>query len=116
MAYFRRKIDAFLSEWKAEEERKPLLLRGARQVGKTTAVRHLAESFEHYVEVDLNERKDLHYLFNGRYSPQEICQLLGVIMNTPVQPGRTLYNPHKFPPKIQYLKIQISSIFAPQSP
>lgn len=90
MAYFRRKIDAFLSEWKAEEERKPLLLRGARQVGKTTSVRHLAESFEHYVEVDLNERKDLHYLFNGRYSPQEICQLLGVIMNTPVYPGRTL--------------------------
>ncbi len=90
MAYFRRKIDAFLSEWKAEEERKPLLLRGARQVGKTTAVRHLAESFEHYVEVDLNERKDLHYLFNGRYSPQEICQMLGVIMNTPVYPGRTV--------------------------
>lgn len=48
--YHPRFIDSFLSEWATRETRKPLLLRGARQVGKSTAVRNLAESFGGYVE------------------------------------------------------------------
>ena len=59
-------------------------------MGKTTAVRHLAEQFEHFVEVDFNERKDIHYLFDGTYSPQEICQLLAVQLHVEVEPGKTL--------------------------
>ena len=43
----KRIIDHFLKEWKNESERKPLLLRGARQVGKTHAVRELGTSFSH---------------------------------------------------------------------
>lgn len=67
-----------------------MLLRGARQVGKTSAVRHLAESFDHFAEVDLNERSDLHYLFDGTYSPQEICSLLSVHLQVHITPGHTL--------------------------
>ena len=51
--YFNRKIDADLLSWSREDDRKPLLLRGARQIGKSSAVRHLAESaetrFEHFL-------------------------------------------------------------------
>lgn len=43
--YYKRIVDKYLEEWMNDEERKPLLLRGARQVGKSTAVRHLAEKF-----------------------------------------------------------------------
>lgn len=71
--YYQRIIDRELSRWADDEERKPLLLRGARQVGKTSAVRHLAERFQYYAEIDFNERADVHYLFEGAYSPQEIC-------------------------------------------
>lgn len=39
--YYPRFIDNYLSEWASRETHKPLLLRGARQVGKSTAVRHL---------------------------------------------------------------------------
>ena len=69
---------------------KPLLLRGARQVGKTSAVRHLAESFEYYVEIDLNSRQDLHPLFNSGYTPQQICQQISLIVGIPIIEGRTL--------------------------
>ena len=47
--YLNRKIDSTLVEWKNDPRHKPLLMRGARQVGKTTAVRRLAESFETFV-------------------------------------------------------------------
>lgn len=40
--YYKRIIDKYLSEWASRETRKPILLRGARQVGKSSAVRHEA--------------------------------------------------------------------------
>ena len=88
--YYKRKIDKELSHWADEQERKPLLLRGARQVGKTSAVRHLAERFQYYAEIDFNERTDVHYLFDSAYSPQEICQLLSVLLRIPIIAGKTL--------------------------
>lgn len=88
--YYRRHIDKVLALWAKDENRKPLLVRGARQVGKTTAIRHLAEQFEYFAEIDFNDRKDLHYMFDGSYSPQEICQLLSIQTHTPILPGKTL--------------------------
>lgn len=88
--YLKRHIDKELEIWAKSQERKPLLLRGARQVGKTSAVRHLAEEFEYFAEVDFNERPDIHYMFNGTYSPQEICQLLSIQLHTPIIAGKTL--------------------------
>lgn len=88
--YYKRIIDRELSRWAAEQDRKPLLLRGARQVGKTSAVRHLAGQFEYFAEIDFNERTDIHYLFEGVYSPQEICQLLSIQFRVPIIAGKTL--------------------------
>jgi len=88
--YLKRRIDEVLVKWADDAERKPLLLRGARQVGKTSAVRHLAKRFKYFVEVDFNERSDVHYLFDGSYTPQEICQLLAVQLQTPIVAGETL--------------------------
>ena len=56
--YYPRFIDRFLTEWASRKAHKPLLLRGARQVGKSTAVRHLAESFESYVEINFEKQED----------------------------------------------------------
>ncbi|MGE0009556.1 MAG: ATP-binding protein [Candidatus Babeliales bacterium] len=49
----KRLIDYYLLEWKNKPNHKPLLLRGARQVGKTYAVRTLAKTFENYIELNL---------------------------------------------------------------
>lgn len=47
-----------LREWKNQEKRKPLLIRGARQVGKTTLVRAFSNEFETYIEVNLEKETD----------------------------------------------------------
>ena len=50
--YLKRKIDRVLTDWNDEEKRLPLIIRGPRQVGKTTAVRHFAAShYESVIEV-----------------------------------------------------------------
>ena len=90
MSYLERLIDKELLHWAKAEQHKPLLLRGARQVGKTSAVRHLAKNFKHYVEVDLNDQRELHQLFEQGYSPQQICQQLSVILDIPIEEGNTL--------------------------
>ena len=48
MTYYKRHIDEKLLEWKDGSRRKPLLIRGARQVGKSTAVRELVRTFKYY--------------------------------------------------------------------
>ena len=57
--YIKRHIDDYLLEWKNSIDRKPLLLRGARQVGKTTAIKHLGEQFEYFIEANFEKQKDL---------------------------------------------------------
>ena len=57
--YYQRSIDEYLLDWKNGITRKPLLLRGARQVGKTQAVRHLGESFKYFIEANFEKREDL---------------------------------------------------------
>ena len=54
MTYLARNIDAELLKWKDSPRRKPLLVRGARQVGKSWAIRHLGETFKHYLEINLD--------------------------------------------------------------
>jgi predicted AAA+ superfamily ATPase len=54
----KRKAYNKLLQWKQEPERKPLLIRGARQVGKTTLVRQFAKEFIHYIELNLERETD----------------------------------------------------------
>lgn len=77
MRYLERLIDIELKKWSEGEHRKPLLLRGARQVGKTSAVRHLGEKFKYYVEIDLNDQKELHALFEQGRSHTFPLHVLG---------------------------------------
>ncbi|MCK4716836.1 MAG: ATP-binding protein [Candidatus Marinimicrobia bacterium] len=88
--YLARKIDRDLLEWSKESQRKPLLLRGARQVGKSTSVRELAKNFEYFLEINFEEQKRVHSLFDGDLSPRELCDNLSVMYNIPFVAGKTL--------------------------
>jgi len=88
--YLRRNIDDDLILWSKSTSRKPLLLRGARQVGKSTVVRALSANFEHYLEINFEEQKQVHQLFEGDLSPQTLCENLSVLYNIPIIPGKTL--------------------------
>lgn len=88
--YFKRHIDSILTEWKKEHDRKPLFLRGARQVGKSSAVRHLALQFEHFVEINFEEQKNAHRIFEHNLDPVEICENIASLYNIPITEGKTL--------------------------
>ena len=90
-AYLSRKIDSELLSWMQESGRKPLLLRGARQVGKSSAVRQLAGHFDHFLEINFELDKNARELFaKSDLSPHRLCQELAAIYATPVIPGKTL--------------------------
>jgi uncharacterized protein len=85
-----RKIDQVLIGWKNQEKRKPLMLRGARQVGKSTAVQELAKNFEHYIEINFEAQIEVRGFFNGDLDPKSICENLSLFFNTPIIAGKTL--------------------------
>ena len=67
--YLRRKFDAFLKDWKARENSLPLMINGARQVGKTETVRHFAETgYESYIEINFVERPEFKELGKEAFS------------------------------------------------
>lgn len=88
--YIERAIDALLLEWKNSRSLKPLLLRGARQVGKSWAIKHLGESFEYFIEVNFEKRPDMKDVFAKVHDVHELASSLAMLYNTPVEPGRTL--------------------------
>lgn len=88
--YIERFIDKLLLEWKNSDSLKPLLLRGARQVGKSWAVKHLGESFDYYIEVNFEKRPDIKDVFEKLHDVHDLANSLGVLYNVPVVAGKTL--------------------------
>ena len=66
---FKRLIDFHLDKWKVDPFRKPLILRGARQVGKTYAVRRLGRQFKSFVEVNFERVEGAVPLFDKDLAP-----------------------------------------------
>jgi len=90
MAYIKRSIETELLRWKNSPYRKPLLLRGARQVGKSTVVREFGKQFDNFVEVNLEYRPRLAEIFKFDLDPKRICFELGAALQTRIIPGKTL--------------------------
>ena len=88
--YLRRNIDNELLLWSKNTSRKPLLIRGARQVGKSSCIRALSVHFKYYLEINFEEQRQAHKLFEGNLSPDILCENLSVLYNTPIIPGQTL--------------------------
>lgn len=88
--YLKRNIDAELLAWSKESKRKPLLIRGARQVGKSSAVKHLAKNFEYYIEINFEQQKQVQKLFSDDLSAVVLCENLAILFNTPIIAGKTL--------------------------
>lgn len=87
---FKRKLLKNLLEWKNSSVRKPLILRGARQVGKTSLVRDFAATnYTHFLEINLENKKQLS-IFDSSSTAQEFLGLVSAYFNQPVVPGSTL--------------------------
>ena len=88
--YYNRIIDLYLSEWASRSIHKPVLLRGARQVGKSTAVRHLGERFKYFVEINLEKQPDYKALFKPNLDVKRIVPEIAAMHGTPIVAGQTL--------------------------
>ena len=88
--YISRKIDHSLLNWKNAKHRKPLILRGVRQCGKTAAVRHFGESFSTYIEVNLEKEPRFHKLFDGDINISDVLARLELESGKDIKDGKTL--------------------------
>ncbi|WP_294609060.1 AAA family ATPase [uncultured Bacteroides sp.] len=86
---FRRDIYKKMQEWAERKGRKPLVLRGARQVGKTTVVNEFAQQFENYLHLNLEREEDAR-LFLSTDKVQEIVKIACFQKNILLREGRTL--------------------------
>jgi predicted AAA+ superfamily ATPase len=88
--YIQRKIDDILLAWQRSSSRKPLLIRGARQVGKSTAVRNLSKQFDYFIEINFEEQPEYQSLFANTSDINDLVEQLAIITQTEIIEGRTL--------------------------
>jgi len=88
--YIQRKIDDVLLAWQRSSSRKPLLIRGARQVGKSTAVRNLSKQFDYFIEINFEEQPEYQSLFANTSDINDLVEQLAIITQTEIIEGRTL--------------------------
>ena len=86
-----RYIKEKLIEWKNSEYRKPLILKGARQVGKTYILKEFGkENYEGIAYFNFDHDEDLYNLFNNTKNPKRILEQLSFIYGKAIIPGKTL--------------------------
>lgn len=80
-----------LVAWKSNEDRKPLVLRGARQVGKTWLMKEFGKNhYQSFVYFNFDEEDELKSIFEKNKNPQRIIDLLSLIAGERIVPGETL--------------------------
>ncbi|MCI0696526.1 AAA family ATPase [candidate division KSB1 bacterium] len=85
-----REIDTELLNWKDRENRKPLIVRGARQVGKTHSIEKFARlHFANFIKINFEEQIELKPLFKN-FDIDRILNDLSILFSTMISPGRTL--------------------------
>ena len=80
-----------LVKWKNDPERKPMVLKGARQVGKTWIMMEFGKNFyKNYVYFNFDEERELKSIFEENKNPHRIVELLSMIAGQEIIPGETL--------------------------
>lgn len=93
MAYLKRKIDGFLLKWKEDKDKKPLIVKGCRQVGKTESIRHFAKAAGYQSVIEINFVKDEKYkkITLDGYSASAIIKNISLLdPSKSFIPGKTL--------------------------
>ena len=80
-----------LMQWKSSEDRKPMVLKGARQVGKTWLMKEFGRTaYDSFVYFNFDEEDELKSIFEVNKNPQRIVELLSLIAGEKILPGKTL--------------------------
>lgn len=79
-----------LENWRYDPHRKPLLIRGCRQVGKSWLVREFGKQFASFVEINFEKNKAIHTYFMGDLNIDTLLEKLSIYTHTKIEPGETL--------------------------
>lgn len=92
MQLLKRKIDTFLVEWKKNEHRKPLVIKGARQIGKTESVRAFGKTnYKSVIEINFVIQKKFNAIFDDGYEVDSIVKNISLLEPSwQFIPGKTL--------------------------
>ena len=88
--YVKRNIDKDLEKWKEEKYRKPILVRGVRQCGKTSSVRMLGSTFRYFAEINFEKQPSAARIFSGNIDIGRIIAELEELVGVPIIDGETL--------------------------
>lgn len=89
--YLKRKLDDFLLEWKKNADRKPLIVKGARQIGKTESIKHFAANYENFVNINFVLEKKYKTICEDGYTVQDVIKNISRIdSEKKFVPGKTL--------------------------
>lgn len=88
----RRKVDDYLIEWKNNPNRKPLIIKGARQIGKTDAIEYFAHNnYEYVVDINFSLQNEYKVIFDNGFDVDKIIKNISIINNDfKFVPGKTL--------------------------
>lgn len=87
----KRKAIQALINWKSDEDRKPMVLKGARQVGKTWLMKEFGENYyDNFVYFNFDEEEELKSVFQANKNPFRIIELLSMIVGEKILPEKTL--------------------------
>lgn len=86
----KRDLSAYLDSWRDDPGRKPILLKGARQVGKSYLARDFGKSFDGFVEINFEFTPGLKSTFQKDLDPQRIIRDLSIATRRDIIPGKTL--------------------------
>ena len=89
----KRKIDKYLTDWKNKPDRKPLIIKGARQIGKTRSVEWFAgQNYASVIEINFIEQKKYREIFNDGFEVDAILKNIS-LLNPELKfiPGNTIF-------------------------
>ena len=73
--YLKRKVDIFLKTWKNKKNKNPLIIRGARQIGKTESIKNFAENnYDNYVYINFVEMKEFKQIAEHSLEPEKVVK------------------------------------------
>ena len=80
MVYLKRKIDAYLKNWKDNPDRKPLIVKGSRQIGKTESIRRFAvENYDNVIEINFVEEPKYKNITDDGYKIETIIKNISLL-------------------------------------
>ena len=78
--YLHRKVDDYLAQWKQDSDRKPLIIKGCRQIGKTESIRHFAkQNYESIIEINFVEEEKYKSIISDGYGADGVVKNISLI-------------------------------------